>query len=460
MAHRLKQQIDGELFVDTTYSYLHNDTGWCISAGENATTSLSYGNGNIDILYSYAEMYRFTEYGSPIFGFHTPKIMHISPDGALLSEGLDSTRDHPMLGLGTATLTGYDIDSNIVNIFYAAESVGIVERGFFVVNYGNGDMPKYQSYKNLFDTDSLSKFYKQYYRVSSITPRMFFAGDNGYVIQSEFVVLQDSSKPQSYTHVPLLMGFDKDWNLLWEEHTYYKATISFGTASSSFHTAKNVGDTLYVVGVPSGSDVMTIRKINMLSGEIIAESAIPSHSCASIVIAPNEEIILAGNKLLYENDGDSYRNWYAAKLNKDFSLKWEKYDSSEKAERVYFHNAEILSDTRTLFYGSGGDIVLFGVVIGEEVGIEDEDNANISGMTVSSNPTSDLIHVSLTIPYTEHLRISLFNMLGNELLVIHDGIAESGTFDIEASLGHLPAGVYYIKSEYRGGTQIEKIVKY
>jgi hypothetical protein len=76
------------------------------------------------------------------------------------------------------------------------------------------------------------------------------------------------------------------------------------------------------------------------------------------------------------------------------------------------------------------------------------------------NPTDDNFHISLTMPDATHLRLTLIDIFGNTVMNIYDGIADIGTFDKDVSITNLPTGMYYIKTEYKGGVKIDKIAKY
>jgi hypothetical protein len=76
------------------------------------------------------------------------------------------------------------------------------------------------------------------------------------------------------------------------------------------------------------------------------------------------------------------------------------------------------------------------------------------------NPTDNEFHIMLTLPNTAYLRLRLTDMLGNTVMSIYDGITTEGEFSKDISLNNLSTGIYYLRAEYNGHTNVQKIAKY
>ncbi|MCL2038932.1 MAG: T9SS type A sorting domain-containing protein [Bacteroidetes bacterium] len=74
------------------------------------------------------------------------------------------------------------------------------------------------------------------------------------------------------------------------------------------------------------------------------------------------------------------------------------------------------------------------------------------------NPTTGKATISMDLETDGNVRILLDNLLGEEIMEIHNALENTGTFTKQFSLESLPKGAYYIKVIYNRKTWIEKIV--
>src|SRR5690606_15995096 len=70
-----------------------------------------------------------------------------------------------------------------------------------------------------------------------------------------------------------------------------------------------------------------------------------------------------------------------------------------------------------------------------------EEGPEEAGVSVSPNPFSE--RVTVTLPAPEGVRVALYDLLGREVAVLHDGVLPAGVhrFDV----GALPSGVYVLR---------------
>jgi len=91
----------------------------------------------------------------------------------------------------------------------------------------------------------------------------------------------------------------------------------------------------------------------------------------------------------------------------------------------------------------------------EEIFLPNEINSS-----VFPNPATDAhTTVSVDLETAGNLTVTLNNMLGQELLEIHNGFTVEGTFTKTFSLKELPIGVYYLKIVHNGNVKVEKIIR-
>ena len=61
------------------------------------------------------------------------------------------------------------------------------------------------------------------------------------------------------------------------------------------------------------------------------------------------------------------------------------------------------------------------------------------------NPFNPSTEISFTLPIDGHVRLSVFNLAGQEVSVLHDGYQSSGMHHYTWNASDLPSGVYYIR---------------
>ncbi|MFC1568742.1 T9SS type A sorting domain-containing protein [bacterium] len=72
------------------------------------------------------------------------------------------------------------------------------------------------------------------------------------------------------------------------------------------------------------------------------------------------------------------------------------------------------------------------------------------------NPFNPSTVISFTIPQTVHVTMTVYNLMGHEVIRLIDGIREAGTHIVEWDASHAPAGTYFYKFQTEGYEKIEK----
>ena len=84
-------------------------------------------------------------------------------------------------------------------------------------------------------------------------------------------------------------------------------------------------------------------------------------------------------------------------------------------------------------------------------------------MPAYPNPFTPVTNIDLTVPFTDKVSISIFDILGKEVSILHNGILVSGhyqfTWNGNNSFGHLLAsGTYFVMVSYRDKIEIRKLL--
>ena len=79
------------------------------------------------------------------------------------------------------------------------------------------------------------------------------------------------------------------------------------------------------------------------------------------------------------------------------------------------------------------------------------------------NPFNPVTNIDLTVPFTDKVSISIFDILGKEVSILHNGTLVSGhyqfTWNGNNSFGHLLAsGTYFVMVSYRDKIEIRKLL--
>jgi hypothetical protein len=81
-----------------------------------------------------------------------------------------------------------------------------------------------------------------------------------------------------------------------------------------------------------------------------------------------------------------------------------------------------------------------------------------NSLKIFPNPAKNTLNISIRIPTISQARISLHDMLGNEVEVITDNA--SGSFEKAFDINSLRSGIYFVRINYNNGqnTIVKKII--
>ena len=83
----------------------------------------------------------------------------------------------------------------------------------------------------------------------------------------------------------------------------------------------------------------------------------------------------------------------------------------------------------------------------------------IQNIAIFPNPTNATSTLTLDLEKAGNLKITLEDLLGSELLELHNTFEDTGTFATTFSLETFPTGVYFLKINHNGNVKMEKVIR-
>jgi len=170
--------------------------------------------------------------------------------------------------------------------------------------------------------------------------------------------------------------------------------------------------------------------------------------------------------------------FYLAKYDSTMKLVYEKRWLPEGFNNAVLRNIIVHNDTVfiqgsmeyikdiTCYTEEWGDISTIGytknsiyVAKLKEQPVSINEPSTVANLQVSPNPTSNSVTLTVDLVTAGNLTVTLNNLLGQELLEIHSGFTDAGTFTKTFSIETLPKGVYYLKIIHNGNVTVEKVVR-
>jgi hypothetical protein len=95
----------------------------------------------------------------------------------------------------------------------------------------------------------------------------------------------------------------------------------------------------------------------------------------------------------------------------------------------------------------GGADEILGVIDLFPIAVEGGPEAGAATLTAWPNPTADRLTVGLTVTHTQDVRVAVYDVLGREVAVLHDGAVAAGQpLALSTALQRLPAGAYVVRA--------------
>lgn len=97
------------------------------------------------------------------------------------------------------------------------------------------------------------------------------------------------------------------------------------------------------------------------------------------------------------------------------------------------------------------------VQVGTEVEVPQVEALRVESLYPS--PARDRVHVEYFTPHTSHVKISIYDVLGREVMRLEDSVRPAGTYNRTISIASLAAGVYMIRIEADGAATSATFVR-
>jgi hypothetical protein len=66
--------------------------------------------------------------------------------------------------------------------------------------------------------------------------------------------------------------------------------------------------------------------------------------------------------------------------------------------------------------------------------------------------------IKYSIPESGNVKLSVYNLVGEEVAVLVNGFSQAGTFDVTFNASNLPSGVYLYKLQSANSVQTRKMM--
>jgi len=74
------------------------------------------------------------------------------------------------------------------------------------------------------------------------------------------------------------------------------------------------------------------------------------------------------------------------------------------------------------------------------------------------NPFNPSTFIKYAIPKGGYVKLVVFNLLGQEVTVIHEGVQTAGTYEFEFKIGELPSGIYFYRIQAPDFVETKKMI--
>ncbi|MBA3665123.1 MAG: CotH kinase family protein [Bacteroidetes bacterium] len=92
------------------------------------------------------------------------------------------------------------------------------------------------------------------------------------------------------------------------------------------------------------------------------------------------------------------------------------------------------------------------------IGLE-EHAAAVSDFNIFPNPFANAVSIQFSVQQTSNIKIELFNLLGEKVMLIHNEKRVAGDYRQDVSTAHLTEGTYFLRMDIDGKSSYKKIIK-
>ena len=131
-----------------------------------------------------------------------------------------------------------------------------------------------------------------------------------------------------------------------------------------------------------------------------------------------------------------------------YSMQSQTFDKSLTVQIVDGAKLDTSSDIFILAGNANGDKML----------VRWMDNRNFSITSLYPNPFNPITQIDYSVDQAGELRLSIYNILGQEVAVLHSGYQAEGDYQAVWNASSLASGVYYINMMMHGQVETKKAV--
>jgi hypothetical protein len=145
-------------------------------------------------------------------------------------------------------------------------------------------------------------------------------------------------------------------------------------------------------------------------------------------------------------DSTFYEDTYIIRDIRDTEYKFDDYDLEDNTK--YFWKVSAEDKDGHIVWGSHSNFESRYFIVGllESADQEGKDGHGHEFHPVQPNPFKDIVHLKFTLGQSEEVTISIYNIIGQRIEIIHHGVFAAGTHSIKWDITQagvpLPAGVY------------------
>lgn len=90
--------------------------------------------------------------------------------------------------------------------------------------------------------------------------------------------------------------------------------------------------------------------------------------------------------------------------------------------------------------------------------VQHESNTLLSGVALSPNPATGAATISLSLPVSSPVRLTLYDALGREVRIVAEGVYAAGAQEFSVPLDGLPSGIYFLRCSVGGQVTVRRLV--
>ena len=247
--------------------------------------------------------------------------------------------------------------------------------------------------------------------------------------------------------------------------------LTGGSNSSDFNDCEKSDGDFDSNGTINILDVIQIINIVLGQGRVVASDS--GSVNASYDIVDNDLVLtfvsnssLSGVELAFYSDNLLDIEVNDNDLRSDIYSATDMYNDIQKYVVFSMDNVAFENNTLELIIEDGAqlDIQDINIIAGSKDGLELSllwDAAEVKAFTLDKmypNPFNPTTQISYSIENAGQMKLSIYNIAGQEVSVLHDGYQSSGSYNVQWNATELASGVYYVSMVMNGHVETMKAI--